>query len=79
MKFNLINWILETISILINTVISSNDLNIIIYILVNSCGIPLVYIMGIEENRKTVKQILMSQINFLTKKNKVAPKEATKK
>ena len=70
MKFNMFNWILET---LINVLILSGNKRIfsILYILVMSCGTPLVYFMGIEENRKKAKEHFESNIQMLKPKNKV--------
>ena len=47
-KFNLLSWILDTTSILL--VIISKHFNIL-YLLVNSCGPPVIYFLGMEENR----------------------------
>ena len=51
MKFNLLNWILETISTIFVIVIK-NTYYSVIYLLIISCGTPLVYYLCIEENRK---------------------------
>ena len=70
MKFNMFNWILET---LINILIlsGSNRIFTILYILVMSCGTPLVYFMGIEENRKQAEEHFKSNIKiFKSKKTK---------
>ena len=69
MKFNMFNWILET---LINILIlsSSDRIFTILYILVMSCGTPLVYFMGIEENRKQAKEHFKSNIRVFIKQRK---------
>ena len=72
MKFNMFNWILET---LINILIlsGSNRIFTILYILVMSSGTPLVYFMGIEENRKQAKEHFKSNIKIF-KSKKIKPK-----
>ena len=69
MKFNMINWILES---LINILIlsGSNRIFTILYILVMSSGTPLVYFMGIEENRKQAKEHFKSNIRVFIKQRK---------
>ena len=70
MKFNMINWILETIvNILI--LIDNSRLASVIYILIMSGGTPLVYFMGIEENRKMAKEHFKTHIKIFKKKNQV--------
>ena len=64
LKFNLMNWIVETISILL-LIFFPNGIVIIIYILLNSCATPIIYFMGMEENRK---KDLKSLIEILSKK-----------
>ena len=66
MKFNFLNWMLETITILI-VVINPNELMNVIYNFVNSSGTPLVYFLGIEENRKAMKQNLVTKMNVAHK------------
>ena len=70
MKFNLINWALETVSTIL-VIIIPGEIIIIVYILINSCGTPLVYFMGIEENRQATKRLLMSKIRIVQKANNV--------
>ena len=55
MKFNMMNCILETVSTIFLYFLN-NDLSVIIYILVLSFGTPLVYILGIEESKKTSRR-----------------------
>ena len=54
MKFNMINWMVETFSILLVTIFH-DDLVLIIYMLLIGCVTPLVYIFWIEDNRKSAK------------------------
>ena len=61
MKFNMINWMIETVSIIM-IVIVPDDLVFTLYILLNSCATPLVYIFGMEENRKSAMDHLKSLI-----------------
>ena len=51
MKFNFINYLLETLSVGL-LFISKNPGIYFVYFVVNSCGTPLVYYLGIEENRR---------------------------
>ena len=70
MKFNMINWVLETfVNILI--LFDNSRLSTIIYILIMSGGTPLVYFMGIEENRKIAQEHFKSHIKIFKKKNQV--------
>ena len=55
MKFNLINYILETVSMIL-MLIFKEEVIILLYLLTNSCGTPLVYYLGIEENRKQAEE-----------------------
>ena len=55
MKFNLINYILETVSMIL-MLIFKEEVIILLYLLTNSCGTPLVYYLGIEENRKQAQE-----------------------
>ena len=55
MKFNLINYILETVSMILMLVFKE-EVIILLYLLANSCGPPLVYYLGIEENRKQAQE-----------------------
>ena len=76
MKFNMINWALETISTLL-VIIIINDLIVIVYILIMSCGTPLVYFLGIEDNRKTAKEGLKAKMKVLTKKKNIEKRESS--
>ena len=51
MKFNFINYLLEALSVGL-LFISKNPGIYFLYFVVNSCGTPLVYYLGIEENRR---------------------------
>ena len=62
-KFNLFNWVLETFSILIVLVEFSNFVTIL-YLLINSCGPPFVYFMGIEENRQAAAEYFRANIRI---------------
>ena len=66
----MINWVLKTI---VNILIMFNFsiLSKIIYITIMSVGTPLVYFMGIEDNRKKAKEHFKSHIKIFKKKNQV--------
>ena len=66
MKFNLWNWILETISTLI-VIIIKNSYSTVIYLLITSCGTPLVYYLGIEENRRQAQARFREHIKMFKK------------
>ena len=67
MKFNMINWLIETlVNILI--LIDHSRLSTILYVTIMSVGTPLVYFMGIEENRKLAKEHFKSQIKIFKRK-----------
>ena len=46
MRFNMINWLLETVSLIL-VIIKDNEFLTIFYLLVNSCGTPLVILFRI--------------------------------
>ena len=68
MKFNLLNWLLEIISTLM-VLIDINRFFTLLYVVVGSCGTPLVYFIGIEENRKCVQEYFKLSIR-ISKRNK---------
>jgi hypothetical protein len=59
-KFNLLNWILDTSSIVL--VLVSSEYFQIVYLLVISIGHPLLYMMGMEQNRKDTQNYFKSRI-----------------
>ena len=67
-KFNLFNWILETASILL-VVVSSRDFQML-YIFCISCGPPLLYFFGMEENRRAAEDYIKSNIRVFNKVGK---------
>ena len=70
MQFNMINWILETV-ITFLVVFKRERLFEIIYLLVISCGTPLVYYLGIEENRQLAREYFQLRIRIFKKKRVV--------
>ena len=68
MKFNLFNWILETVSTII-VVLIKNAYSTTTYLLIISCGTPLVYYLGIEENRRLAQARFREHVKMF-KKNK---------
>ena len=59
----MINWLLETLCTFL-VVIDINRFFTILYILIMSCSTPLVYYLGIEENRALAQaQILKRDLN----------------
>ena len=63
MKFNIFNWLLETVGTVL-VFFNKHKFVTVLYILVISVGTPLVYYMGIEENRNDVKRIVSSKITI---------------
>ena len=57
MKFNLINYLVETLSGILFLVVKNFFVDLL-YLLLNCCGTPLVYYLGIEENRKQAEQYI---------------------
>ena len=55
MKFNIINWLLD-LAVTVLVVFNKHKFVTGLYIFVISCGTPLVYFMGIEENRIIIRQ-----------------------
>ena len=82
----MINWLLETVSLVL-VMIKDDVFLTIFYLLVNSCGTPLVilftffchislflflvYFLGIEENRRMAREHFLSRIRIF-KRNQVA-------
>ena len=66
MKFNMINWVLETLCTIL-VLMKVNRIFYILYLFINATGTPLVYYLGIEANRKSAKEYFKSNIrNRLT-------------
>ena len=63
MKFNLMNWMIETVSLLFVIIFQGDDIATIIYILLNSCTTPLIYLFGLEENQNLATKV--SRTNFM--------------
>ena len=94
MKFNLLNFLMETLSVLLLLAIKSYFIRILyllvryiytlyllsthIYmsLLVSYCGTPLVYYLGMEENRKAAQAYIKSTIQVVRRPAKVAPSPA---
>ena len=66
MQFNMINWLLETVSLIL-VMIKGNLMFTILYLLVTSCGTPLVYYLGIEENRQKAREYFQSRMRIFRK------------
>ena len=60
------NWILETVG-LIPVIFLEKQIFTILYLLVTSCGTPLVYYLGIEDNRQKAKEYFQSRMRILKK------------
>ena len=75
MKFNMFNWMLETVSTFM-MFIFINRFSTLLYVLVNSCGTPLVYVMGIEENRNMAKEYFKYRMRIFSRKSEIRRNEA---
>ena len=73
MRFNMINWLLETVSTSL-VLVGENKFFTILYLLVNSCGTPLVYYLGIEDNRREAREHFQSHVRIF-KRRKDAPEQ----
>ena len=62
MKYNLLNWILDTVSLGL-VMISSKDYQIF-YLLGISCGNPILYLLGIRDDRKNSAEYSKSNIRI---------------
>ena len=79
-QFNMINWLLETVSLVLVMFVEKQMLTIL-YLLVTSCGTPLVYYLGIEENRQKAREYFQSRMRIfkidqhaaITMNNKIKP------
>ena len=47
MRFNMMNWVLETISIILVTIDEDNVFVTLLFLLVTACGTPLVYLLNV--------------------------------
>ena len=69
LKFNFFTWLLETASISV-VFLSAGDQAKILYIFCVSCGTPLLYFIGIEENRRAAEEYIKANIRVFHKKDK---------
>ena len=77
MKFNVINSLLEMIGTLI-VMVDNQEIMAVLYILFTSCGTPLVYYLGMEENRMKAQEHFRENIRIFKKKSKLNPKPIQK-
>ena len=69
-KYNLFQWILETINIICVVISPKNNF---IFLLCMNCGPPIIYFMGIAENRKATEEYVKSKITVFDKLRKKSP------
>ena len=60
-RFNLMNWMLESVMIMM-IFMTTDKMFQTTFILVTSIGTPLIYYLGIEENRKQIEEFYRNQI-----------------
>ena len=63
MQFNIINWLVGTVSLIL-VMFKNDELFTIFYVLVTSCGAPLVYYLGIEDNRMKAREYFQSRMRI---------------
>ena len=66
MKYNLLNYILESVSVVLMITVDDYFIDIL-YVTINCCGTPLVYFLGIEENREHAQEYFRSHVKFFRK------------
>ena len=59
MKFNLINYVVETVGAIMCLVVKNFFVDLL-YLLFNWCSTPLVYYLGMEENRNKAEEYIRS-------------------
>ena len=59
MKFNLINYVVETVGVIMCLVVKNFFVDLL-YLLFNWCSTPLVYYLGMEENRNKAEEYIRS-------------------
>ena len=70
----MINWLLETVSLLL-VMFNEKQILTILYLLITSCGTPLVYYLGIEENRQKAREYFQSRMRIFKKYHADIPKK----
>ena len=66
MKCNLLNYILESVSVVLMITVDDYFIDIL-YVTINCCGTPLVYFLGIEENREHAMDYFRSHVKYFRK------------
>ena len=61
MRFNLINWALDTLVLILSAQLINRFVHVFFF-LVSSCGTPVIYYLGIEDNRRQMKEFYKQQI-----------------
>ena len=65
MKFNLLNYLLETASMMLTLAVRGYLVGLL-QLLVTSCGTPLVYYLGMEDNRQSVALLSKTMYLYVT-------------
>ena len=63
MKLNLINYVVETVSLILSLVVKNFFMDLL-YLLFNWCSTPLVYYLGMEENRNKAEEYIRSNMGI---------------
>ena len=64
MKFNMINWALESVGTLLIMILPTSTC-FILYMLLTSCGTPLVYFSGIGENIENARGMVRDRLTVV--------------
>ena len=65
MKFNLINYVVETVGVIMCLVVKNFFVDLL-YLLFNWCSTPLVYYLGMEDNRQSVALLSKTMYLYVT-------------
>ena len=71
MKFNLINYVVETVGVIMCLVVKNFFVDML-YLLFNWCSTPLVYYLGMEENRTQAEEYIRFNIRIHTRKQLIS-------
>ena len=63
MKFNLINYVVETLGLILSLVVKNFFVDLL-YLLFNWFSTPLVYYLGMEENRNKAEEYIRSNMRI---------------
>ena len=71
----MLNYILEMVSFVLIS-ISNIPVLTVIFLLIKSCGTPIIYYIGIEENRALTREFVKYHIKYFNPKGKSPSSQA---